>query len=144
MVNLGPLLKSLGFSEADFELTSGGLLVDGSINGAPVKMIIDTGSYISAVDDRVGTEAHLKTYRAAPVKMTDVTGVEREVVWAEPTSFKLGGVETIRLRMEVDPMSFYRFSGGRLAGLLGMDFLGQTWSIIDFAQHKLYFAGGTR
>ena len=32
-VDLGPVLKSLGFSEASFELTGGGLLVDASING---------------------------------------------------------------------------------------------------------------
>jgi hypothetical protein len=37
---------------------------------------------------------------------------------------------------------FYRATGGQLAGLIGMDFLGQTWSIIDCGQHKLYFAGG--
>ena len=143
-VDLGPVLKSLGFSEASFELTGGGLLVDASINGTPVKLIIDTGSYITTIDDRVAAQAHLKTYRAAPMRAKDVTGAEQEVEWADPASFKLGGIETIRPKLEVDPMSFYRASGGKLAGLLGMDFLGQTWSIIDFSQHKLYFAGGAK
>jgi hypothetical protein len=144
MVNLGPVLKNYGFAEASFELTSGGLLVDGSINGMAVKMIIDTGAFLSSIDNRVAVDAHLKTYRSAPMRATDVTGVETEVEWADPTSFKLGGVETIRPKLAVQPTSFYRMSRGELAGLLGMDFLGQTWSIIDFSQHKLYFAGGAK
>jgi hypothetical protein len=141
-VNLGPVLKSLGYSDASFEVTGGGLIIDAAINGSPTRLIIDTGAYLSAIDNRLAAHAGLKTYRTAPMRETDVTGAEIEVEWADPASFKVGDTETIRPKLEVTPISLFGASHGQIAGLLGMDFLGQTWSIIDFGQHKLYFAGG--
>jgi predicted aspartyl protease len=137
---LGPVLKSVGFSEAPFELKNVGLLVDAEINGTQGKMIIDTGAYLSVVDNRFAAQAKLNKYQATNVRMIDATGAEMRPDWADPSSFKIGGVETYHPKLQVEPMSFYLPTGGRVIGLLGMDFLGQSWSIIDFGRQKLYFS----
>jgi len=137
---LGPALKSVGFSEAPFELTGTGLLIDVEVNGIKGKMIIDTGAYVSGVDSRFAAQAKLNRYRATNVRMVDAAGVQTEPDWADPGSFKIGGVETFHPKLEVEPMSFYLPTGGKVIGLLGMDFIGQSWGIIDFGQKKLYFS----
>jgi len=137
---LGPALKSVGFSEAPFELKNVGLVVNAQINGIPGKMIIDTGAYLSVVDSRFAAQAKLNEYKATNVIMRDAAGVEMRPDWADPSSFKVGGVETSHPKLQVDLMGFYLPTGGKVIGLLGMDFIGQSWGIIDFGQHKLYFS----
>jgi predicted aspartyl protease len=137
---LGPALKPLGFSEASFQVTGYGLLVDVSINGVSGKMIIDTGDDITLVESHFAARAGLKTYRSGGRTMTDAAGAEIEPEWADPASFKIGGVETYRPKVQVQPVPYLLPTGGRVVGLLGMDFIGQSWGIIDFAQGKLYFA----
>jgi hypothetical protein len=92
------------------------------------------------VDSRFATQAKVKTYGATGVRMVDAAGAESTFSWVDPSSFKVGGIEALRTRLIAEPTSFYQVSGGKVAGLLGMDFMGQSWGIIDFAQHKLYFA----
>lgn len=136
---LGPALKSVGYSEAPIEVTGDGLLVDVSINGVSGKMIVDTGADISLVDGRFATRANLKRYMSGNMVMRDAAGVETKPEWADPASFKVGGVEAFHPKLEVEPVSFADASGGRVIGLLGMDFMGQSWGIIDFALRKFYF-----
>lgn len=137
---LSAALKAVGFAEANLQLTSLGLLVEVSVNDMPTKMVIDTGAGFSVIDTRFGEQAKLKSYRATGVRLTDSAGADTSVSWVDPTSFKVGGIDALRTRVIVLPTSFYQPTGGKVGGLLGADFLGQSWGIIDFAQHKLYFA----
>jgi hypothetical protein len=137
---LSAALKQIGFAEANLQLTSLGLLVDVSINDVPTKMVVDTGATFTVVDSRFAEQAKLKNYVATNLRMEDSAGAERGVSWGDPISFNIGGVNALRTRLIVEPTSFYQLAGGKVAGLLGTDFIGQSWGIIDFAQHKLYFA----
>jgi predicted aspartyl protease len=123
------------------QVSDDGLFVEVSINGVSGYMLIDTGAYLTTVDNHFAAQAKLKPYRATNVRMTDAAGVETEPEWADPASFKIGGNEAMRTKIQVQPLSFYQPSGGKVVGLLGMDFIGQSWGIIDFAQRKIYFAG---
>ncbi len=137
---LSTALKAVGFAEADLQLTSHGLLVDVSVNDMATKMVIDNGAVVSVVDSRFAEQARLRSYLATNRRMSDVSGADRGVSWGDPTGFKVGGIEARRTRVIVQPTSFYSVTGGKIGGMLGMDFTGQSWGIIDFAQHKLYFA----
>jgi predicted aspartyl protease len=130
----------MGYSEASFRVTNNGLLVDASINGVSGEMVIDTGADLSLVDSRFAARANLKTYKSTRMRALDAAGTEIEPEFADPASFKIGGVEGYHPKLQVTPISFYLPSGGKVIGLLGMDFIGQSWGIIDFAQRKLYFA----
>ena len=137
---LSPALKALGFSEANLQLSGAGLLVDVSVNDIAGKMVIDTGAQFSIVDSRFATQGKIKSYGATGLRMVDSAGVESSISWIDPTSFKIGGVEALRTKLAMQPVSLYQLSGGKIVGLLGMDFIGQSWGIIDLAQRKLYFA----
>ncbi|MEO6970680.1 MAG: aspartyl protease family protein [Chthoniobacterales bacterium] len=137
--NLEPALRELGYHSATFDQTNDGLIVNVSINGVAGKMIVDTGSYLTVIDSRFAAQAKFKSYRVGGGEFTDVAGARVETEMGEPDSFKVGGVEVLRAKMVVAPTGFYKDTGGKLVGLLGMDFLGQSWGIIDFAAHKVYF-----
>jgi Aspartyl protease len=136
---LGPALKSVGFSEASFQLSTAGFLVDVSLNDVSTKMVIDTGADISVVDSRFASQAKRKSYGATGIRMRDSAGAESTISWIDPTSFKVGGVEALRTKLAAQATSLYQPSGGKIGGLLGMDFIGQSWGIIDLAQRKFYF-----
>ena len=138
-LQLEPALKSVGYLTANFNLTNSAVIVDVSINGIAGKMIVDTGSYLTVLDSRFAARAKLHTYRSG-LRWKDAAGVDLEPDMADPTSFKVAGVEVLRTKMVVESTGFYSSSGGKVIGLLGMDLLGQSWGIIDFAQHKLYFS----
>lgn len=132
-------LKSVGFVEANLQLSGAGLLVDASLNDVGSKMVIDTGASLSMVDNRFAAQAKAKSYGAAGVRMTDAAGSESSVSWVDPAGFKIAGVEALRTRLAVEPTSVYRDSRGKIGGLLGLDFIGQSWGIIDLAQRRFYF-----
>jgi predicted aspartyl protease len=135
---LEPALKALGYLSTNFELTGLGLVIEVSINGTNGKMIVDTGADVTTIDRRFAAQAKLRTYRTG-TRFKDAAGAETEAEAADPASFKVGGAEAMRSKMDVLPTGLYADTGGKVIGLLGMDFLGQSWGIIDFAQHKLYF-----
>ena len=54
--------------------------------------------------------------------------------------FKIAGVPVRAPNLQVSNLAMYASSGGKAAGVLGMDVLGQNWSIIDFGEQKLYIA----
>jgi predicted aspartyl protease len=139
-LQLSPALKAVGFAEANLQVVSLGLLVDAMVNDTATKMVIDTGATLSVIDSRFAEQAKLGSYRATNIRMTDAAGAETGVAWGDPTSLKVGGTDALRTRLIVEPTGFYSTTGGKVGGLLGMDFMGQSWGIIDFDQHKFYFA----
>jgi predicted aspartyl protease len=138
-VQLGPALKAVGLSEAPITWNGGHIFVDAEINGLTGKMIIDTGAYLTLVDTRFASQMKDTGYASA-YSMTDAAGVTSQMRMTNPRSFKIGGVAMDPPRVTLSAGSFYSASGGKVIGLLGTDFLGQNWGIIDFGQQKLYFA----
>lgn len=137
---VGQALKAMGLAEARLTVQPNvGLLVDVEVNGAKGKMIVDTGEEISSLDDRFASQAKLRPYRST-IRLEDISGSVTNPDWDDPERFAIDGVEAQATRFVVKPMSLYSFTGGKVVGMLGMDFLGQRWSIIDLAQQKIYFA----
>jgi hypothetical protein len=129
-------------------------LVDAEVNGVAGTMLVDTGSYLAAIDLRLAQEigarpVPTKLGHPRPWTMTEFSRVTRidehaseawDLVENAPAtklqSFRLHGVPVrvadIRLR-QIRPVP-----GLTLMGLLGMDILGSNGAIIDFSQAKLY------
>jgi predicted aspartyl protease len=115
-------------------------IVDIEINGTPTKLIMDTGATLSLVDtrfaDRIKTSAHFTQF-----EFHDAAGAKSETGHAALKSFKIAGVPVRVSDVQLSKVACYSSSGGTVVGLLGMDVLGQNWSIIDFGEQKLYIAG---
>lgn len=137
---LGPALKAVGLSEVPFARHGGGnFLVDVEINGATGKMIMDTGATLSGIDSRFASRIKARGYDSRIVSI-DAAGVISKRQLANVGSFKIGGVPVRAPDLTVGTFGVYSASGGKVIGLLGMDFLGQNWGIIDFGNQKLYFS----
>jgi predicted aspartyl protease len=138
-VALGPALTSVGLASVPFTMVGSNCITEVEVNGAPTKFIMDTGATLSELDsrfaDRIKTSAHFTEY-----EFQDAAGAREETGHASLKSFKIAGVAVRAPNIQIGKLSFYSSSGGKVAGLLGMDVLGQNWSIIDFGEQKLYIA----
>jgi len=139
-VMLGPALKAVGLFEVPFTANGhGNFLVDAEINGATGKLIMDTGAAITGVDKRFAAEIKANEYNVNAFRI-DAAGVVSREQLTGVGSVKIGGVPVYARTVALTQFGFYSNDHGGAIGLLGMDVLGQNWSIIDFGQQKLYIA----
>lgn len=139
-VNLGPALQAVGLAEAPFTQVGNACVVDVEVDGVATKMLIDTGASLGGVDPRFAERAKLDQQRSG-VQMRDAANVLRDAYLAHPKSFKVGGVNMQLPELLVTDYDLYHSTHNQVAGVIGIDILGQNWSIIDFGQRKLYFRG---
>jgi predicted aspartyl protease len=135
---LSAALTKVGMGEAQLQ----GNLVDVEINGVAAKMVVDTGAVASLLDPRFAAKANARGYGSTNMEFSDISGAKSRVDLTGLANFKIGGVPAKSFIVTLIPFSAYGGTGGKLVGLLGIDFLGQNWGIIDFGQQKLYFARG--
>ncbi|HKP45361.1 MAG TPA: retropepsin-like aspartic protease, partial [Pyrinomonadaceae bacterium] len=139
-VKLGPALTAIGLAEAPITgREHGQFYVDVEINGARGKMIIDTGAGLTHVDNRFAAQMKTRGFDTG-IQIMDAAGVMSDTELAKVRSFKIGGVPARASNLLLGHISYYGSSGGKVIGILGMDLLGQNWSIIDLGQQKLYFS----
>jgi hypothetical protein len=138
-VMLGPALQASGLAEVSFNQTSSHVcLVDVEVNDVSGTMILDTGAYFAGIDTRLIPKLNAAAFNSR-VGVKDAAGVLSRTKIVRLSSFKIGGVSARAPDLRASRLGFYGSSGGKVMGLLGMDVLGQNGTIIDFAQHKLYF-----
>jgi len=136
-VQLAGALAAAGMGQA--AITNGNL-VDVEINGVPGKMVIDTGAVASLIDPRFAAKAKAKDYGSREMEMRDISGEKSRTNLTGLSGLRIAGIPARAPTVTQVNFSYYTASGGKIVGLLGLDFLGQNWCIIDFGQNKLYFA----
>ena len=72
------------------------------------------------------------------MQLASGTSIQTEVI-RNLRSFKINGVRVRAPDLRLSTFDFYTETGGKVAGLLGMDILGYNGTIIDFGDHKIYF-----
>ncbi len=117
-----------------------GNIVDVEVNGVPAKMIVDTGAVVSMIDSRFAAKAKVSGWGLQGAEVRDISGVSSRADLTHIASLKIGGVPVRDPTVSIVTFNAYAATGGRVVGLLGLDFLGLNWSIIDFGGNKLYFA----
>lgn len=136
-VQLSGALGGAGMGEASI---TNGNLVDVEVNGVAGKMVIDTGAVTSLLDPRFAAKAKARGYGSREMEMTDISGVKTRTNLTGISDLKIGGIPARPPTVNEVNFSYYSATGGKVVGLLGLDFLGRNWCIIDFGQNKLYFA----
>lgn len=134
---LSGALAAVGMGEAPI---IEGNHVDVEINGISAKMVVDTGAVASLLDSRFAAKANAKGYGSRNMEFHDIAGVKSRVDMTGLGNLKIAGIPARSATATLQAFSFYPASGGKIVGLLGIDFLGQNWGILDFGQQKLYFA----
>ena len=137
---LGPALTAVGLAAVPFQQIDNNCVAEVEINGVPTHLIMDTGSVLTHIDfkfaDQIKASGVVSNYESR-----DIAGAkDREMRQASLSSFKMAGVPVRVANVQLAHLGCYSSSGGKIAGFLGMDVLGQNWSIIDFGEQKLYIA----
>ena len=137
-VQLAGALGQAGMGEASM---NNGNMVDVEVNGANGKMIVDTGAVVSLIDPRFASQAKVSAgWGVQGMDMRDIANVKSRADFTGLSGLKIAGTPVRTATVSVVRFDAYASSGGKVVGLLGLDLLGQNWSIIDFGQNKLYFA----
>ena len=140
-VDLSHALTALGMEEAPLSVGDGGVcVVSVEVNNVPTKLLLHTGAQVTVLDDRFADQAKLRGWGRKNQEWIDVTGFHKTIDFAGPRSFKIGGVPLRTSTLTLTTLPMYSETGGRIAGVLGLDILGSNRSVIDFGQNKLYFA----
>ncbi len=135
---IGKAMTGQGLAEVPFEILHSSCLVDVEVNGVSGIMFLDTGAYLTEVDERFAAKWKARAV-SSRVRMVDAAGVETETKLTQLSSFKIGGVNVGAPDLRIGRFGFYLETSEKLVGLLGMDILGRNGTIIDFGQKKLYF-----
>jgi predicted aspartyl protease len=122
-------IASLDFTE------NGSIIVPVSLEGTSVRMALDTGAPLSAVDPIVAHNLHLVQRRIAQGFMYDIAG-EPFTYIAVPHDLALGDMHASGVDLMVWP-SPMGGGDGRIGGTLAADLLRHYDVDIDFASHKL-------
>ena len=138
-VGLGPALTAVGLASVPFTMASGNCIADVEINGTPTKLIMDTGATLTTVDHRFAQRMKASGH-TTNFEVNDAAGAKARTRQAAVSSFKIAGTAVRAPNLQLADLGCYSSSGGKVAGFLGMDILGQNWSIIDFGEQKLYIA----
>ena len=136
---LGPALREIGMAEVPLGRAGQDFVVDAEVNGVTAKMVIDTGAYLTLLNRNFAARA--KANLGIKGGLSDVAGVERDAWLAGVRSFKIGDVPVYA--REITVADTVLGSSG-IAGLIGMDVLGQNWGIIDCGNSKLYLSSQVR
>jgi predicted aspartyl protease len=138
-VDLGPALTALGLAQAPFfDAPHGNFVLNVEVNGLPTRMVLDTGAQATMLDGRFAKVARAKGW-GRDVRNIDAAGVVSAGDFAGPKTFKIEGIPIRTPIVTLGTFAGYELTGGKIAGLLGLDVLGMNWGIIDVGQQKFYF-----
>lgn len=139
-VNLAPALTALGLTKAPlFDAPHGSLVLNVEVNGLPTQMALDTGAQLTLLDVRFAKAASTKGWGRGNVRQIDAAGVVTPADFAGTKTFKIGGIPIRTPIVVLGKFAGYDLTGGKMAGLLGLDVIGMNWGIIDIAQQTFYF-----
>ena len=129
---LGSALREI-MAEASLGRAGQHFVVDAEVNGVAAKMVVDTGAFLTMLNRNFAARAKANLHTRGT--MTDAAGIEKDAWIAAVSSFKIGGVPVYAGQITVADTVL---GSSEIAGLIGMDLLGQNWGIIDCGGEKLY------
>lgn len=136
---LGQALREIGFAEIPLSgVTDRHFVVDVEINGVSGKMVLDTGADVTVMDQQFASKTKLGR-ESLKIYGRDAAGNYRQGEAGKVQSFKVGGVPVYLSDVSVTSTALGNWN---LAGLVGMDLLGQNRGIIDCGAQKLYLVKG--
>jgi predicted aspartyl protease len=131
------ILSRQGYTPVPLSLAGHHLQVSGALNGVSCHFIVDTGSYVTALDIEFAERAKLKV--VATRLVAESFSSSRSLGMAIFPSLRIGNYEIkhgsasiVRLNPEV----FGPNSG--IAGLLGAEYLAMNCAVFDFVSRTMY------
>lgn len=137
---LGPALRRLGMAEIPLTRAGAKYLVPASLNGTSARLVVDTGAYRTLLDRRAAARFQVTPrHGRRQLRTMDLGGRRQEAHATSVASFQLGGVPVRETRVLLADLESP--PGANVAGLLGVNVLGNCGAIMDCGAARLYLAG---
>jgi hypothetical protein len=147
--DVGARIKSMllrqGYIPVPFSLADLHLRIAGAVNGVPCHFLVDTGSYLTALDVSFASQA--KIHIIPTHLIAEGLGGSSTVGMGILPSLRIGDYELKRASVSLvnfDPDILHRGTNSQVAGLIGVEYLGMSSAIFDFATGTMYLLPGSR
>jgi hypothetical protein len=143
-------LRRSGYHETVLIPTRGLVeLCPASVNGVALRLLVDSGSVFTLLDDHRGRQSPLAKLRVSRSQLLN-QGVGKRggtpIYVADPESFQLDGVEIFLRKIRLGVTDLISFNIGRhgsqlqnVDGTLGDDVLALSGSLVDLENRRLWF-----
>lgn len=140
------LLASQGYTPIDLAIVEDHLRVGAMVNGTPCHLIVDTGAFLTTLDQQFARKARIGGYNSG--QYAHGFGVKaRPIQVAQFPEFKVGDFMIRNASVtisDLDPELLGRDEKSRATGLLGAEYLGLHGAIIDLNSSTLYLRPKTK
>jgi predicted aspartyl protease len=134
------LLTKEGYTPIELTLVDGHLRVSASVNGSACQLIVDTGAYLTTLDQQFARKARIGGYETGQYAR-GVGAKARPIRISQFPEFKVGDFMIRNASVtitDLDPELLGRAGKEPTAGLLGAEYLGPYGAIFDFNDGALY------
>ncbi len=134
------LLTSQGYTPIDLEIVAGHLRVPATVNGTPCHLIVDTGAFLTTLDQQFARTARIGGYNSG-VYAHGFGTKARPIQVSQFPEFKVGDFMIRNASVtisDLDPELLGKDEKSRASGLLGAEYLGLHGAIIDLNSITLY------
>jgi len=134
------ILTSQGYTAIDLEIAAGHLRVAAMVNGTPCHLLVDTGAFLTTLDQQFARTARIGGYNSG-VYAHGFGTKARPIQVSQFPEFKVGDfiIKNASVTIsELDSELLGKTEKTRAAGLLGAEYLGLHRAIIDLNGVTLY------
>ena len=130
------LLTKQGYTPIDLTIAQGHLRAKAMVNGTPCQLIVDTGAFLTTLDDQFARKARIGGYNSGQYAQGLGTKA-RPIKVSQFPEFKLGDFMIRNASVTISELD-QELLGPGAVGLLGAEYLGLHGAIIDCNSTTLY------
>ncbi len=134
------ILTKQGYTPVDLTIKEGHLHVSAVVNGTPCRLVVDTGAFLTVLDDDFARQAHLGGYNTGSYAQGFGTKA-RPIQVSQFPEFKVGDFTIKNASVTItglDPGLLGGAGKDAAVGLLGAEYLGMHGAVFDFNSGTLY------
>ncbi len=135
------ILTKQGYTAVDLSLRGGHLHVSAVVNGTPCRLIVDTGAFLTVLDQKFARQAHLGGYGTGHYARGFGTKA-RPIKVSQFPEFKVGDFVIKNASVTITDLDPGLLEGdddkAPAVGLLGAEYLGRHGAIFDMNNGTLY------
>lgn len=134
------ILTKEGYTPVELSIRGGHLHVSAVVNGTPCRLVVDTGAFLTVLDDGFARKARLGGYNTGAYAQGFGTKA-RPIQVSQFPEFKVGDFTIRNASVTITPLSSGLLGGDgndAAVGLLGAEYLGMHGAIFDFNSATLY------
>ncbi len=134
------ILQKQGYTAIDLAVAGGHLHVAAVVNGTPCRLVVDTGAFLTVLDEGFARKAHLGGYSTGQYAQGFGTKA-RPIRVSQFPEFKVGDFMIRNASVTITSLDSGLLEGGKekaAVGLLGAEYLGLHGAVFDFSSGTLY------